>query len=110
MKLPDRSLPVPERLALVGLCLFASGCAVPGFSFAADVVERWQATSTTAISVTGDVTFTPSKIQFQNSQSLPLALVGRVSGFKAMGDKVDAAVYRVTTPADLRLKNGNHLC
>lgn|ERR1017187_6000479 len=110
MTVPDRSLLALEHLALMGLCLLASGCAAPGSSFAADGVEKWQATGTTAISVTGDVTFAPNKIQFQNGQSLPLAIVGRVPDFNAMGEKVAATVYRVTTPADPRLKNGNHLC
>src|ERR1035438_4897412 len=110
MTVPDRSLLALEHLALVGLCLRGSVCAAPGSSFAAEGVEKWQATSTTAISVTGDVTFAPGKIQFQNGQSLPLAIVGHVPDFKGMGEKVDATVYRVTTPADPGLKNGNHLC
>src|SRR5580704_9312307 len=110
MTVPVRSLSILEYLVLVGLCLLASGCTVPGSSLAAEGVERWHATSTTAISVTGDVTFAPDKMQFQNGQSLPLAMIGRVPDFKAMGQSVNATLYRVTTPADPRLKNGNHLC
>jgi hypothetical protein len=97
-------------LALAGLCLLAGGCAAPRSAVAAEAAERWRATSTTAMSVTGDVTFAPDKMQFQNGQSLPLAIIGRVPDFKAMGEGVNATLYRVTTPADPRLKNGNHLC
>jgi hypothetical protein len=82
----------------------------PRATLAADSVEMWRAASTTASSVSGDVTFAPSKIQFQNGQSLPLAVIGRVKNFQATGEAVDATVYRVTAPADLRLLNGNHLC
>jgi len=105
-----RSRLILEPLALLGLCLFVSNCATPGPSFAAESAEKWRATSTTAMSITGDVTFTPAKIQFQNGQSLALATAGRIPDFKAEGDKVAAAVYRVTIPADPALKNGNHLC
>ena|ERR1700733_11708754 len=97
-------------LALVGLCLLASGVLVPGLSRAAEQAERWQATSLTAISVTGNVTFAPDRIQFENGPSLSLAIIGPVSGFKAMGETVDATVFRVTAPADPGLKNGNRLC
>lgn len=99
-----------EPLALIGLCLFVSNCATPGSSFAAEGAEKWAATSTTAMSITGNVTFTPAKIQFQNGQSLALTAAGRVSDFTAEGEKVAATVYRVTNPADPVLKNGNHLC
>ena len=109
MRLTDRLLLVSKSIALAGVFLLACSCAVPG-SYAADVAEKWQAASTTATSVTGNVTFTPSKIQFQNGQSLPLALAGHAADFKSMGDKVNATVYRVTAPADLKLKGGNHLC
>jgi hypothetical protein len=97
-------------LAFVGLCLFVSNCAAPRSSFAAEGVEKWIATSTTATSITGNITFTPTKIQFQNGQSLALTTVGRVADFKAEGEKVAAMVYRVTPPADPVLKNGNRLC
>jgi hypothetical protein len=99
-----------QRLALVGLWVLASGFTVAGSSLAAEEVERWQATSTTALSVTGDIAFAPDKMQFQNGQSLSLAIIGHLSGFEAMGETVDATVYRVTAPADPPLKNGNHLC
>lgn len=91
-------------LALVG------SVPAPGPSLAADAPEHWSATSTTALSVTGNVTFAPDKITFQNGRSLRLRLVGREAGFKESGETVDATIYRVTAPADLLLENGNHLC
>src|SRR5437016_10979470 len=109
MTKPNRPLLLLAQLALVGLCLLAGGC-VTGSSPTAEGVERWRAASTTAMSVTGDLTFAPNNIRFQNGQSLPLAIIGRLSGFNVLGEKVDATLYRVTTPADPKLKNGNHLC
>ncbi len=74
------------------------------------VPERWAAASTTAMSITGDVTFAPDKIRFQNGQSLSLAPAGSIAGFATDGGKVDAMLYKVTKPNDPRLLRGNHLC
>lgn len=98
------------RAARVLLLALAGVLPALGPSIAADAPERWAATSTTALSVTGNVTFAPDKITFQNGRSLPLSLVGHVAGFKGMGEAVEATLYRVTAPADPRLENGNHLC
>jgi hypothetical protein len=100
---------LPRGFAASILCILVGACSNPGPSLAAGV-EHWQATGETAISVTGNVTFAPDKIQFQNGQSLPLKVIGAVSDFKAAGESVAATVYRVTTPADPALKNGNRLC
>jgi hypothetical protein len=105
-----RSRPLVERIASITLCALASGFPGLGSSRAAGVAEHWVATSTTAISVTGNVTFAPDKMTFQAGPSLPLALVGHVAAFQEMGETVDATVYRVTAKVDPRLKNGNHLC
>jgi hypothetical protein len=99
------------RGAWIGRAAFAGALAVaPGAAAAAGAAEHWEATSTTAMSITGNVTFTPEKIVFQNGRSLPLSFLGHVAGFKAMGETADAAIYRVTSPADPTLRNGNHLC
>jgi hypothetical protein len=79
-------------------------------SFAADAPEHWVAASTTAMSVTGNVTFEPKKITFQNGQSLPLSFIGPAPRFKDMDETVSAVIYRVTTPSDPALKSGNRLC
>ncbi|MEI9974830.1 MAG: hypothetical protein WDO73_23940 [Ignavibacteriota bacterium] len=105
-----RSPALAKYLAAALLCLWAAACASPRSSYAAEEIEKWEATGNTALSVTGNVTFTSSKIAFQSGAAFPLASAGHVKDFKAMGESVDAAVYRVTTPADPALKNGNHLC
>ena len=58
--------------------------------------EQWEATSTTAISITGNVTFAPDRITFQNGEALPLMLVGHVAAFDAQGQRVPADLYKVT--------------
>lgn len=104
---PGARVPRAARALLLALAgaLLALGPAV-----AADAPEHWSATSTTSMAVTGNVTFAPDKVTFQDGRSLPLSLVGHVSGFRGMGETVEATLYRVTVPADLRLENGNHLC
>lgn len=73
-------------------------------------LERWAAVSTTAMSITGDVSFAPDRIRLQNGQSLSLAPAGSISGFATAGGKVDALLYKVTRPNDRPLLHGNHLC
>lgn len=82
----------------------------PWQSWAASPPERWQATSTTASSITGDVTFTSDKITFGNGRSLALTEAGRLPSFTGMGHRVEATLYRVLPPLDLVLSNGNRLC
>jgi hypothetical protein len=77
---------------------------------AAPAGEHWEAVSTTAISITGDVTFAPGRITFGNGKSLPLAAAGSVPGFGAPTGAVDATLYRVTAPDDPVLLHGNRLC
>jgi hypothetical protein len=71
--------------------------------------EHWEAVSTTAISITGDVTFSPGRIAFGNGKSLPLAAAGAAPHFDWSGKKT-ATLYRVTAPADPVLVHGNRLC
>lgn len=110
MKSCSRLPAILQCLAIAGICLFADNCVSPRSSFAADNPEHWDASSNTAMSITGNVVFTPVKIQFQNGQSLPLALIGPVQGFQVLGSSVNAAVYRVTAPADPPLKRGTRIC
>ena len=55
--------------------------------------------------------FTPSEITFQNGKSLPLARSGQML-FRpeAKKKKVMADLYKVTSPDDPALENGNKLC
>jgi hypothetical protein len=62
------------------------------------------------MAVTGNVIFAPDRMTFQNGASLSLSKEGRVRSFKGMGEIVDATVYRVGVPADLSLRNENHVC
>jgi hypothetical protein len=99
-----------RRAAWLAGVAFAGALGAIGPAAAAGAVEHWEATSNTAMSITGNVTFAPDKIVFQNGRSLQLSLVGHETAFKADGETADAAIYRVTSPADPTLRNGNHLC
>lgn len=79
-------------------------------SKAAQAPEHWSAYSHTAEAFTGDVTFTPQRITFSNGKSLPLAPAGAIPGYETFAGKVTAQKYRVTTPANPALLNGNRLC
>ena len=73
--------------------------------------EIWTPTSRTAQSITGRVTFTPTQITFQNGKSLPLVPGGQIL-FRPEPKKkpVMADLYKVTSPDDPVLENGNKLC
>jgi hypothetical protein len=71
--------------------------------------RRWEAVSTTALAITGDVTFSPDRITFGNRKSLPLAPAGTAPNFDGSGKKT-ATLYRVMAPDDPVLLHGNRLC
>ncbi|MGH6843688.1 MAG: hypothetical protein ACRECU_02990, partial [Methylocella sp.] len=76
-----------------------------------DIPEKWSATSHTAMAITGDVRFSPSKITFENGKALPLTLFEKASLFKDdIEGGVMAHIYKVVTPSDPKLLNGNRLC
>jgi hypothetical protein len=72
--------------------------------------EKWEAVSTTALAITGNVTFSPDRITFANDESFPLAPAGTAPEFVAAMGIVSATLYRVTTPDDPILLHGNRLC
>jgi hypothetical protein len=90
---------------LAAAALLAQSCA-----WAAPAGEKWEAVSTTAMGVTGDITFSPDRITFGNGKSLPLAPSGTLPAFGAPTENVSATLYRVTAPADPVLLHGNRLC
>jgi hypothetical protein len=94
---------VPPALALA-LLLGVSG------AWAAAAGEHWEAVSTTAMAITGDVTFSPERITFGNGNSLPLATSGTMPEFGAATGAVNATLYKVTAPDDPALLHGNRLC
>jgi hypothetical protein len=94
---------VPRALTL--LALLAHGRAV-----AAPAGEHWEAVSTTAMSITGNVTFSPGRITFGNGKSLPLAPAGTIAKFGTGVESVTATLFRVTAPTNPVLIHGNRLC
>jgi hypothetical protein len=78
--------------------------------WAAAAGEHWEAVSTTAMAITGDVTVSPDRITFANDKSFPLAPAGTVPQFGAPTDQVSATLYKVTAPDDPLLLHGNRLC
>jgi hypothetical protein len=93
---------VPPALGLT--LLLAVSCA-----WAAAAGEHWEAVSTTAMAITGDVTLSPDRITFANGKFLALAPAGTAPGFDWSGKKT-ATLYRVTAPADPVLLQGARLC
>jgi hypothetical protein len=78
----------------------------------AAATEHWIAVSNTAISITGDVRFSPSRIVFVNHAALPLAPVGEATGLTwadSMHDR-PVTVYRITQRGNPQLLGGNFLC
>jgi hypothetical protein len=98
-----------RRFVGASLVLFSCIAAAPTAA-----VERWVATSTTAMSITGDTRFTPTTLSFSNGRQLSIAFLKNVSGrVSFVGDshaKDHATLYRVTSPMDVLLKNRTPLC
>jgi hypothetical protein len=92
----------------LALCLVLSGITA---ATAQTAPENWKPVNSTAKSITGRVTFTPSEITFQNGKSLSLARGGQML-FRpeAKQKKVMADLYRVTSSDDPALENGRTLC
>jgi hypothetical protein len=70
------------------------------------------AVSNTAISITGDVSFTPSSIVFANHAVLPLTEAGRANGLtwaESMRGR-PVILYKVNGEPNPKLLNGNFLC
>jgi hypothetical protein len=90
--------------AMFGVMLVAAGAA------AAQEGEVWEPATTTAMAITGRVTFAPDRITFGNRASLPLEPAGEIPNFRAEGQRVTATLYRVTEPANPVLLRGSRLC
>jgi hypothetical protein len=71
--------------------------------------DDYVATSKTAMSITGDISFDDSGITFANGETLAFSeLVA--DHFEVDGEAVPGSVYRIAEPADPELENGNQLC
>jgi hypothetical protein len=62
------------------------------------------------MAITGDVTFSPDRITFENGRSLPLAFAGETPAFQAYGQTVKASLFRIPRPDDPVLLGGSRLC
>lgn len=73
---------------------------------------RWQASSTTAISITGNITLQETRVTFANGKSLQLERIEARSGrWSPMGGaSEDGTIYKVNPPADPVLRNRNTFC
>jgi len=71
--------------------------------------EQWEAVSTTAMSITGNVRFSPDRITFQNGKSLALARAGMMMVTEGR-ESGPATLYRVVKPENPVLLRGNRLC
>lgn len=71
---------------------------------------RWTARSHTALAITGDITFSPTKIVFGRGRSIDLQYVGPVTIPDFVGGKASAELYRVTSNTNPVLIGGNYLC
>ena len=93
------------------LCLALSGLTTAAVAQTGSAPEKWTAINRSAQITTGQVTFTPGEITFQNGKSLSLVSAGQIL-FRpeAKKKKVMADVYRVTSSDDPVLENGNKLC
>jgi hypothetical protein len=95
----------------MALCIVSYGLSTAAIAQTAPASENWTPIGRMAQTITGRVTFTPSEITFQNGKSLPLTRGGQML-FRPepKQKKVLADLYRVTSPDDPVLENGNKLC
>ena len=73
----------------------------------------WHATSKTADSITGDVVYLPNSLTFANGTSLAMTAVTNGPAPWAIfssGSGGDGEFYKLESPADPELLNGNKLC
>ncbi|MEG6507837.1 hypothetical protein V6C03_02535 [Methyloligella sp. 2.7D] len=91
---------MPQRSASSLLAVSAFILAACLSPLAAHAAEKWEAASTTAISITGDITLSDDKITFADGKTLNLRPLG--------GDK--PGVYAIDPPENPTLLNGNKLC
>ena len=89
--------------------LLAVAAVLVGILPASAQMERLRAYSTTAVSITGDVSTDDFEIIFENGETLVFSDL-LADNFIVDGRRVPASVYRIETPADPELLNGNRLC
>ena len=90
--------------ALAGL---GAAAMAPGFARA----ETWEALSTTAMGITGDIEVEEDAIRFDGGKTvLDLGAATEVDDFSSDGVPTAATLYRLAIPSDPTLDSGNTLC
>ncbi|KQT83996.1 hypothetical protein [Aurantimonas sp. Leaf443] len=93
--------PLAAAFALVAVLL--AGTADPVLA------DRWIAVSNTAMAITGDLEIDDRQVTFQTGATLAFSdLVADT--IEVDGETMGASVYRVATPGNPVLLNGNRLC
>ncbi|MBQ0960051.1 hypothetical protein KAK06_13945 [Ideonella sp. 4Y11] len=104
----------PAGWALLAATVLASAAqasaAAPAAALWPDATEHWVASSTTALSITGPVQVSGRRLVFGNGAGLALEGPAPSVSFADQGERVQAAVLRVSGPADPVLLNKNRLC
>ncbi|WP_152046321.1 hypothetical protein [Aureimonas psammosilenae] len=76
---------------------------------AAPAAEKWSATSTTAMSITGDITLSPTQLKAAG-KTWPLKVAGDTRTFGTDRGPQRARILEVVKPSNPKLLNGNTLC
>jgi hypothetical protein len=113
---PLRTLELPAILRSMkeDVLRLAVGCATL-MLFCSSVVwgraaeERWIATSTAAMAITGDIQLSPTRLRTERAD-FPLKVVADLPSFEGFLGFIPARVLAVTTPTSPPLLNGNRLC
>ena len=93
------------------VCVAISGLTAVAIAQTVPAPETWTPIGRPALTVTGRVIFTPTEISFQNGKSLPLARGGQMLlRPEAKKKKLMVDLYKVASPDDPVLENGNKLC
>lgn len=84
-------------------------CSVTATALSYTIEDSYIASSSTAVSITGDIQMDDFSITFANGETLEFSeLVA--DHFSVNGKTVPASLYRVSEPADPVLENDNQLC
>jgi hypothetical protein len=104
--------PLVTALSMLALNLAAS----PALPAGTVPPERWVATSTTALSITGDVSFTPERLRLSNGATVRLRFIALrpIDRASAAAQPAGSArfyrAYRVTGGGAVRGLRGNAFC
>jgi hypothetical protein len=99
-----------KNLGAVTVATLVAGCAsvtsltqTPEHAPPSIATTHWQAMSTTAMSITGDITLTNDRLTFSNQDFLTIEPVDRNA-------EDGQTLFRVTTKTNPELLNGNLIC